>query len=139
MTDFRTYRSEFHSNVTIFIVYKEYSKYPEIKKLFDKYGYAFAVPEKNTVIVNGEVIKRPENKYLLHLIEAHEVSHILLGHRGVNQKKEEIEADTLSYHFLAENNYKNSLNLLLDNFEKRHGKKFCQKKLKTIKKSLGLV
>jgi hypothetical protein len=139
MTDFKTYQSQFHTNVTIFIVYEQYLKYPEIKKLFNKYGYAFVVPEKNTVIVDGEIIKKPENKYLLHLIEAHEVSHIILGHKGINHKKEELEADTLSYHFLSENNYKNSLNLLLNTFESRHGKKFSEKKLSTLKKSLGLV
>lgn len=139
MTDFNTYQSQFYSKVRIFIVYQEYSKYNQIKEVFDKYGYAFVMPEKNTVIIDGEILKKEENKYLLNLIEAHEVSHILLGHKGLKTKKEELEADTLSYHFLSENNYKNSLKLLIDNFENRHGQKFSEKKLKTLKKSLGLL
>jgi hypothetical protein len=97
------------------------------------------MPEKNTVIIDGEVVKKPENQYLLNLIEAHEVSHILLGHKGLYKKREELEADTLSYHFLKENNFLKSLNLLLENFESRHGQKFDESKLKNIKKSLGLV
>lgn len=139
MSGFKTYQSQFLKSVTVFIVYEEYSKYNEIKKFFDKFGYAFVLPEKSTVIVDGEIIKKEENKYLLNLIEAHEVSHILLKHNGLKSKREEFDADTLSYHFLSENNYKNSINLLMENFESRHNKKFDVSRLKSLKKSLGLI
>lgn len=139
MSGFKTYQSQFLNKVTVFIVYEQYPKYDDIKKLFNKFGYAFVIPEKNTVFVDGEIIKKDENKYLLNLIEAHEISHILLKHNGLKTKREEFDADTLSYYFLSERNYKNSLNLLMENFESRHGKKFDFSRLKTLKKSLGVV
>lgn len=134
---FKTYVSQFFSSAIVYVIYKEYKKYSEIFESFQNNGgYSFVVPEQNTIIINGEKIKR--NRHLLSLIESHEICHILLGHKG-HGSDEDLEADVLSYHFLFENNYTQSLNLLLNNFKIKHGIEFPNNTLENLKKTLSLA
>jgi len=49
------YPSEFMENIFITVVYENNVHYPELKKLFDQYGYGFLFSEMKTIIVDGNL------------------------------------------------------------------------------------
>jgi hypothetical protein len=71
---------------------------------------------------------------VLKFVEAHEVSHIILGHDGPRNKKDEIEADLGAYILLKKFNKLESLPHLISNFEDRHGIPFNEKMTQKLKK-----
>jgi hypothetical protein len=121
MKDIINYKSKFEPSVTVFLLFKENEMYDEIKPLFDIYGYGFASASDNLVFLDGEVVTSDEqvDEDVLRFIEAHEVSHILLDHSA-----ERKDADLGAYILLANKGFKNSIDILIDNFEGRHGVKF---------------
>jgi hypothetical protein len=100
--------------------------YDEIKPLFDVYGYGFASASDNLVFLDGEVVTSNEqvDEDVLRFIEAHEVSHILLGHTTERNDDDEMDADLGAYVLLKKFNFPESIEILEDNFESRHGVKF---------------
>jgi thymidine phosphorylase len=128
------YKSEFLPNVTVVVVFEEDSNYSELKKFFDVYGYGFMVPNKDLIIIDGEQLLSNDNDGALKFIEAHEVSHILLNHDGPRNNEEEIEADLGAYIILKKNEYTNSLKILLNTFENRHGIPFEENLLDKVSK-----
>jgi Zn-dependent peptidase ImmA (M78 family) len=54
-------------------------------------------------------------------IEAHEVAHIILGHKQQKNPNDEIEADRLAYKLLDDKGYLQSKQLIKDKFIERHG------------------
>jgi hypothetical protein len=76
-----------------------------------------------------------ENEYeILKFIEAHEISHIILGHNGPRNEKEELEADLGAYILLKSKNYEDSIKILESEFESRHGIKFSNDLLQKVEK-----
>lgn len=132
------YKSEFLPEVTIVVVFGDDPLYSQAKEYFDKYGYGFMVPNKNLVIIDGEVLIDEGNTDILKFIEAHEVSHVLLDHSGPRNEREELEADLGAYVILTHYGYEKPVELLLKHFKERHGIKFNKKLLPEISKKLGL-
>jgi len=126
MKDIINYKSKFEPNVTVFLLFKENEMYDEIKPLFDIYGYGFASASDNLVFLDGEVVTSNEqvDEDVLRFIEAHEVSHILLGHTTERNDDDEMDADLGAYVLLKKFNFPESIEILEDNFESRHGAKF---------------
>jgi Zn-dependent peptidase ImmA (M78 family) len=126
MKDIINYKSKFEPNVTVFLLFKENEMYDEIKPLFDVYGYGFASASDNLVFLDGEVVTSNEqvDEDVLRFIEAHEVSHILLGHTTERNDDDEMDADLGAYVLLKKFNFPESIEILEDNFESRHGVKF---------------
>ena len=67
-------------------------------------------------------------------IEAHEISHLLLGHNGPRSEQDEIEADLGAYILLKKNDM--STERLEDEFEERHGTPFDEDLLDMVKDRL---
>jgi len=132
------YKSEFLPDVTIVVVFNDDPLYPQVKEYFNEYGYGFMVPNKNLVIIDGEVLMDEGNEGVLKFIEAHEVSHILLDHSGPRDEREELEADLGAYVILQHHGYEKPIELLLKHFKERHGIEFNEELLPQISKKLGL-
>jgi len=119
------YNSEFLTDVIVVVVFNDDPLYSQVKPFFNEYGFGFMVPGKNLMIIDGEIlVGEPDAKDILKFIEAHEVAHILLGHDGPRNDKDEIDADMMALNLLVGKGYDKSISILLDKFEERHGVKF---------------
>ena len=132
-----TYNSEFLPEVTISVVFKEHPQYENRSPLFDNFGYGFMVPNKNMVIVDGEIFNERFSSDVLKFIEAHEISHIILNHNGPRNEDEELDADLGAYLLLKSINRNDSIKVLLKNFKNRHGVKFDENLLERVKNTFS--
>ena len=124
------YSSEFLPNVSIAVVFEEDPQYEDLRQFFQDYGYGFMVPGKNLIVIDGEQV---ENFDVLKFIEAHEVSHIIMGHDGPRNEDDEIDADLGAYILLNQSGKNESLKQLLKYFKTRHGIKFDENLLERVK------
>ena len=129
-----SYNSEFLPEITIAVVFGDNPQYEQLLPMFEEYGYGFMVPNKNLVIIDGENILDNFNVDVLKFIEAHEISHVILGHDGPRISEDELDADLGAYLLLKEKGYTNSIKSLLKNFKERHGIKFDENLLKRVEK-----
>lgn len=119
------YRSEFLNDVTVVVVFSDNPLYPQVKGFFEQYGFGFMVPGQNLMIIDGEIlVGKFDAKDILKFIEAHEAAHIILGHNGPRNEKDEIYADLKALELLIHKGYDKSISLLLNHFEERHGVEF---------------
>lgn len=138
MDEIVNYKSVFKPSVTVFILFEENEIYDEIKPLFDVYGYGFASVDENLVFLDGEIITSGDqiDEDVLRFIEAHEVSHILLNHSTERNDDDEMDADLGAYILLSKEKLKNSVDILVENFENRHGLKFKKSLLKRVQERI---
>jgi hypothetical protein len=129
-----SYNSEFLPEITVAVVFGDNPQYEQLLPMFEEYGYGFMVPNKNLVIIDGENILDNFNVDVLKFIEAHEISHVILGHDGPRISEDELDADLGAYLLLKEKGYTNSIKSLLKNFKERHGIKFDENLLKRVEK-----
>jgi len=115
-----SYNSEFLPEITVAVVFGDNPQYEQLSPMFDEYGYGFMVPNKNLIVIDGENILDNFNVDVLKFIEAHEISHVILGHNGPRSDEEELDADLGAYLLLKEKGYTNSIKSLLKNFKQRH-------------------
>jgi hypothetical protein len=78
-------------------------------------------------------VGQPDATDILKFIEAHEVTHVLLGHDGPRDNKDELEADLGAYILLQDKGYYEPIRLLLSHFQERHGVEFDESMLNDIK------
>ena len=129
-----TYFSEFLPKVQIVVVFEEDEQYETLLEFFNQYGYGFMVPGKNLVIIDGEQLIDDYGNNLLKFIEAHEVSHIVMGHDGPRTDDEELDADLGAYILLEKSGRIDDIKILLREFKNRHGIKFSEDLLDRVKK-----
>ena len=129
-----TYYSEFLPKVQIVVVFEEDEQYETLLEFFDQYGYGFMVPGKNLVLIDGEQLIDDYGNNLLKFIEAHEVSHIVMGHDGPRTDDEELDADLGAYILLEKSGRIDDIKILLREFKNRHGIKFSEDLLDRVKK-----
>ena len=135
MSDNISYNSEFLPSITIFVVFSDDPQYEQLKPLFEEYGYGFMVPNKNMILIDGEILLENGNtEDLLKFIEAHEIAHVILNHDGPRDEDEELDADLGAYLLLSRNNNIRAIKPLLKHFKERHGIKFDEKLLDRVKK-----
>ena len=127
------YRSEFLNDVSVVVVFNNDPLYSQVKGFFEQYGFGFMVPGQNLMIIDGEIlVGEPDAKDILKFIEAHEVTHVLLGHDGPRNENVEIEADLGAYLLLQDKGYDKPIEILLNHFKERHGVDFNKEMLKDI-------
>ena len=102
MSEALVYDSEFLPGVQIAVVTDEDTQYEQLKPFFDEFGYGFMVPGKNLVIIDGEQFINNFGADVLKFIEAHEISHVIMGHDGPRSEDEEIDADLGAYILLKQ-------------------------------------
>jgi len=129
-----SYNSEFLPEITVAVVFGDNPQYEQLLPMFNEYGYGFMVPNKNLIVIDGENILDNFNVDVLKFIEAHEISHVILGHDGPRSDEEELDADLGAYILLKEKGYTNSIKSLLKNFKQRHHIKFDEDLLKRVEK-----
>jgi len=129
-----TYYSQFLPKVQIVVVFEEDEQYETLLEFFDQYGYGFMVPGKNLVLIDGEQLIDDYGNNLLKFIEAHEVSHIVMGHDGPRTDDEELDADLGAYILLEKSGRIDDIKILLREFKNRHGIKFSEDLLDRVKK-----
>ena len=135
MSDNISYSSEFLPSITIFVVFSDDPQYEHLIPLFEEYGYGFMVPNKDMILIDGEILLENGNaEDLLKFIEAHEIAHVILNHDGPRDEDEELEADLGAYLLLSRNNNIRAIKPLLKHFKDRHGIKFDEKLLDKVKK-----
>ena len=131
------YRSEFLNDVTVGVVFNDDPLYSQVKGFFDQYGFGFMVPGQNLMIIDGEILMgEPDGKDILKFIEAHEVTHVILGHDGPRNEKDELEADLGAYLLLQDKGYDKPIKILLNHFKERHGVEFNDNILDDIRDRL---
>jgi hypothetical protein len=128
------YNSEFLPNVEIAVLFEGNFQYEKMKPFFDEFGYGFMVPGNNLVVIDGEQLLDSRGNNLLKFIEAHEVSHIVMGHDGPRSDDEELDADLGAYILLEKYGYIDDIKVLLREFKNRHGIKFDPSLLERVKK-----
>jgi hypothetical protein len=129
-----SYNSEFLPDVTIFVIFSDSPQYEQLKPLFEEYGYGFMVPNKNMILIDGEILlEEGYSDSLLKFIEAHEISHVILKHDGPRSDDEELDADLGAYLLLSKSHNLGALKTLLKHFKNRHGIKFEEKLLDRVK------
>ena len=134
MSEPLSYNSEFLPEITVAVVFGDNPQYEQLLPMFNEYGYGFMVPNKNLIVIDGENILDNFNVDVLKFIEAHEISHVILGHDGPRSDEEELDADLGAYLLLKEKGYTNSIKSLLKNFKQRHHIKFDEDLLKRVEK-----
>ena len=117
----RVYNSEFYDSVVIAILDSCDYQYQTLAPLFNEYGYGFVAPNQMLVFIDGG---KKFSRNTLKWIEAHEVAHIILGHKKEKDANDEIEADTLAYKLLVGNGYHKAAQLVKNKFKERHGIEF---------------
>lgn len=128
------YISEFMDGVTVVVVFEDDPLYEQVKGYFEEYGFGFMVPGSNLIIIDGEIlVGHSDAQDILKFIEAHEVTHVLLGHDGPRNEQDELEADLGAYILLKNKGYGESVELLVNNFMERHGMEFDESMLDEIK------
>ena len=128
------YDSEFLPNVEIAVLFEGNFQYEKMKPFFEEFGYGFMVPGNNLVVIDGEQLLDSRGNNLLKFIEAHEVSHIVMGHDGPRSDDEELDADLGAYILLEKYGYIDDIKVLLREFKNRHGVRFDTSLLERVKK-----
>jgi hypothetical protein len=126
------YNSEFLPSVRVVVVFENNSQYESLKEHFDEYGYGFMVPGNNMIIIDGEQLVNGLGPEALKFIEAHEISHVIMGHDGPRNEDEELDADLGAYILLSKSGKTDSIKSLLKNFKNRHGVRFSKKLLDRV-------
>jgi Zn-dependent peptidase ImmA (M78 family)/nicotinic acid mononucleotide adenylyltransferase len=129
------YKSIFKPDINILVAFGNYENYKILKPLFNKYGYGFYSPEDKTIILNGErFINSNLDENDLKFVEAHEITHLLLGHTGPYSEEDEMDADLGAYILLKNKNL--STDRLVNEFKNRHGVPFTEELLERVKNRL---
>jgi phosphopantetheine adenylyltransferase/Zn-dependent peptidase ImmA (M78 family) len=130
-TDALSYPSTFKPGVNILVVFKENENYLNLKPYFDEYGYGFYYPKNKTIIIDGERFVNSDLDFNdLKFVEAHEVTHLLLGHTGPYSEDDEMDADLGAYILLTNKGL--STDKLVKEFKNRHGVPFTEDLLQRV-------
>jgi Zn-dependent peptidase ImmA (M78 family) len=130
-----SYPSTFKPGTNITVIFKENPNYETLKPYFEEYGYGFYYPEDKTIFLDGEVFVNSNLDFKdLKFVEAHEVTHLLLGHTGPYSEDDEMDADLGAYILLKNKGI--STEKLESEFKNRHGVDFDEKLLERVKNLL---
>ena len=117
-------KCEFKNDWLVSIVYKDNVIYDGCKKLFEKFGLAYASLENNFIFIDGEaIIEQHLTQDHITAIEAHEIGHFISDHKGlINKSLEEMEqeADWAGYQILLKYKKKKAAALLAQRFKESY-------------------
>jgi hypothetical protein len=130
--DVISYPSIFKPGVNITVVFKENPNYQDFTPYFEEHGYGFYYPEDKTIFLDGEAFVNSNLNFDdLKFVEAHEITHLLLGHTGPYSKEDEMDADLGAYILLKKNGLPTEK--LESEFKSRHGVDFSEELLERVK------
>jgi hypothetical protein len=133
--DIISFPSTFKPGVNITVIFKENPNYQDFKPYFEEYGYGFYYPEDKTIFLDGEAFINSNLDFSdLKFVEAHEVTHLLLGHTGPYSEEDEMDADLGAYILLKKNGLPTEK--LESEFKNRHGVDFSEELLERVKNLL---
>jgi hypothetical protein len=134
MEEIISYKSIFDKSVNVIILFEGNEMYDEFKPLFEQLGFGFASTNDRMVFLDGEVFSDGDdlNQDILRFIEAHEVSHVLLGHSTDRNDDDELDADLGAYILLNKKGLQDSVDLVVDAFNERHGINFKKSLLQRV-------
>jgi hypothetical protein len=134
MEDIISYKSIFDKSVNVIILFEGNEMYKEFKPLFKLFGFGFASTNDKMVFLDGEVFSDGDdlNQEILRFIEAHEVSHVLLGHSTDRNDDDELDADLGAYILLSKKGLQDSVDLVVETFNERHGIDFKKSLLQRV-------
>jgi len=134
MEDIISYKSIFDKSVNVIILFEGNEMYEEFKPFFEQLGFGFASKDDRMVFLDGEVFSDGDdlNQEILRFIEAHEVSHVLLGHSTDRNDDDELDADLGAYILLNKKGLQDSVDLVVDAFDERHGIGFKKSLLQRV-------
>ena len=137
-------KSKIDSSFKMFVLYSEHEKYAsDFAPIFKSHGLGFLMPGKKEIYIDGEAFKGLSYDHLL-AIQAHEIAHYRLKHRGTYSKKQELEADVEGHKILVDGNYTKAASILRKRIKDHYGQRGLKMldennmiKLKAILKSRG--
>jgi len=104
--------SKIDSTFKMIIVYPTYAKYDQMESLFKQHGYAFLPADgTKTFYVDGQAIEKL-SKDQFYAIQAHEIAHFVLKHKGHYTVDQEREADVAGVVILNKLGYKEAAKVL---------------------------
>ena len=120
------YKSKLDKKFTVVIVYPGSPSYKEIQKLIPGDGLAVTDMRQKIMVMDGG---RLDNEKLttdhLYAIEAHEIAHHYLKHKGeFDIPEQEKEADYGAYLILFKHKMWKPAKITMDHFDARHGEAF---------------
>ena len=116
-------KSEIDKSFQMFVIYSEHEKYAsDFAPIFKSHGLGFLVPGKKQIYIDGESLKDLTYDHLL-AIQAHEISHYRLKHKGDYSEKQELEADVEGYKILVDGNYTKAAVILRQRIKDHYGKR----------------
>lgn len=124
-------KSQIDSAFKLFVVYSDYEKYDVFLPLFNQHGHGFMEPGKKNIWIDGESLENLTMDHLL-AIQAHEIAHYKLKHKGEYSMKQEIEADVEGYKILKKLGHLDAAELLKARIKEMGG----SKELKEINESM---
>jgi len=117
------WKSEIDPDWTILVLWPEDELYPDVAKIFDWLGTAFADLNSKTVFIDGVQVEHQNltDDHLL-AIEAHEISHSLLNHHESDRlakydERQEQEADWLAIRILDRMGHGKASSLLEERYQ----------------------
>ena len=119
------YPSQFNPDTQVIVIFPGHEKYSDFEPLFNELGFGFVAPEQNMVFIDGGILG-DENDMdidILRFIEAHELAHVILGHKE-RRPEDEKDADLYAFILLGEKKFRNAQQYLVDTFLERHGEVF---------------
>jgi hypothetical protein len=114
-------KCEFKKDWIVSIIYKDDATYEGCKKLFEKFGLAYASLENNFIFIDGEAVTEQHlTQEHIAAIEAHEIGHFISDHKGlINKALEEMEqeADWAGYQILIKHKKNKAAALIAQRFK----------------------
>ena len=116
-------KSEIDKSFKMFVVYSEHESYSSVfSPIFKSHGLGFLIPGKKQMYIDGESLEDLTYDHLL-AIQAHEIAHYKLKHKGQYSEKQELEADVEGYKTLIDGNYTEAARILRQRIEDHYGQK----------------
>ena len=116
-------KSEIDKSFQMFVVYSEHENYAsDFAPIFKSHGLGFLIPGKKQIYIDGESLGDLTYDHLL-AIQAHEISHYKLKHKGNYSEKQELEADVEGYKILVDGNYTKAALILRKRIKEHYGKR----------------
>ena len=115
-------KSKIDSSFKMFVIYSDHKNYAsDFAPIFKSHGLGILMPGKKEIYIDGEGLKGLSYDHLL-AIQAHEIAHYRLKHRGTYSKKQELEADVEGHKILVDGNYTKGASILRKRIKDHYGK-----------------
>lgn len=120
------FKSQIDKTFNTIVVYPEYEKYDTFEEHFKNHGLGFLDIKNKTIYIDGSSLEGLNLNHIL-AIQAHEIGHYKLKHRGNYSRKQELEADIFGINILNSLGYIEAASILKERMEGIYNKKEIEK------------